>query len=319
MVNKMRSSGIVVLAGAMTLVAATAFAQTRQSPSAFSVAHGAGVACAPVHRAIQAHGPGPAAPGQAVTGVPYSGVGTTEIVQTLADGNRIVRRNTMRYFRDSQGRTRTEYELSAVGPFTVDGAGTVVMINDPVSKQRYVLHPDRKVVATMPVAVLPLESEGSPVAAGVISGDAVSGHATPMMPVPGCTSSHSLPAEPMPLGERVIEGLRVVGSRVEFEIAAGSIGNEQPITVRSEQWFSPELGVVIESVHQDPMMGEIHYKLEQISRAEPDPSLFKPPADYAEHEAPRPVESRLQRRMRDLPPTPAFGPGGVIIVPERRR
>src|SRR5690349_20806339 len=39
---------------------------------------------------------------------PYSGVGTSEIVTTLADGNRIVRTNTMKYYRDSRGPTRTE-------------------------------------------------------------------------------------------------------------------------------------------------------------------------------------------------------------------
>ncbi|HEY8510280.1 MAG TPA: hypothetical protein VIL32_18130 [Steroidobacteraceae bacterium] len=316
MVNKVRSPSLVVLAGAMTLVTATAIAQTRQVTNHFVVTHGVGVPCGQTHRAIHQPAPGEhGAPGQPVTGAPYSGVGTTQIVQTLADGNRIVRTNTMRYFRDSEGRTRTEYELSAVGPFTVDGAGKVVMINDPVAKQRYVLHPDQKLAAAMPIAVMPVEG-----AAGIISSEGVSEHATPMMPMPGCTSSsHSLQAEPMPLGERTIDGLRVVGSRVEFEIAAGAIGNEQPITVRSEQWFSPELGVVIESVHQDPMMGEIRYRLEQISRAEPDPSLFKPPSDYTRQEAPKAVESRLQRRMRDLPPTPAFGPGGVVILPERRR
>ena len=33
------------------------------------------------------------------------------------------------------------------------------------------------------------------------------------------------------------------------------IGNELPITMTTEQWFSPELGVVISSTHQDPMSG----------------------------------------------------------------
>ncbi len=44
---------------------------------------------------------------EVLKGAPYSGVGTTEIVTTLADGNRITRTNTMRYFRDGLGRTRT--------------------------------------------------------------------------------------------------------------------------------------------------------------------------------------------------------------------
>src|SRR5687768_5059814 len=59
-------------------------------------------------------------PAEVVEDAPYYGVGTTEMVNTLADGNRIVQKNTMRYYRDSAGRTRTEYQLAAVGPFTLD-------------------------------------------------------------------------------------------------------------------------------------------------------------------------------------------------------
>ncbi len=83
------------------------------------------------------------------------------------------------------------------------------------------------------------------------------------------------------IGERRIEGLKVTGSRLEFTIGAGEVGNEQPITVRTDQWFSPDLGVVVSSTHNDPMIGETTYRLEQINRAEPDASLFTVPADYA--------------------------------------
>ena len=51
-----------------------------------------------------------------VTGAPFSGVVDVQSVTTFADGNRIVRTNTVRYFRDGQGRTRTERQgLSAQG------------------------------------------------------------------------------------------------------------------------------------------------------------------------------------------------------------
>src|SRR5262249_48646206 len=80
----------------------------------------------------------------AMKNAPYSGVGTTEVVNTLADGNRIVRNNTMKYYRDGSGRTRTEYSLDAIGPFTPDRTQTIVTITDPVAGQRYVLHSDAK-------------------------------------------------------------------------------------------------------------------------------------------------------------------------------
>ena len=42
-----------------------------------------------------------------VTGVPYYAVGTSETVTTLPDGSRVVRQNTIRQWRDSDGRTRS--------------------------------------------------------------------------------------------------------------------------------------------------------------------------------------------------------------------
>ncbi|MEP7247152.1 MAG: hypothetical protein ABI885_26190 [Gammaproteobacteria bacterium] len=56
--------------------------------------------------------------------------------------------------------------------------------------------------------------------------------------------------------------------------------------VRTEQWFSSDLGVVVASAHHDPMIGDTTYKLEQISRTEPDPALFTVPADYTKDEMP---------------------------------
>src|SRR5262245_57323754 len=99
-----------------------------------------GVGCGPGLVHLNARVAPKEPPAEAVKNAPYSGVGTTEVVNTLADGNRIVRNNTMKYYRDSSGRTRTEYSLSAIGPFTPDSTQTIVTINDPVAGARYVLN-----------------------------------------------------------------------------------------------------------------------------------------------------------------------------------
>jgi hypothetical protein len=278
----------------------------------------------------------------AVKGAPYSGVGTTEVVTTLADGNRILRTNTMRYTRDSQGRTRTEYSLGAIGPFTPNEAQTVVTIMDPVQGKRYVLHsalkradvfdmsdmPAGKIAAaggaaggakwfTLRKGASPSDA-GEPRAGTAMVSPRGAGPAAVSPPVVVMSRNASLPpanvgfimqywatetavagasgdgckpnSKPLPaptsLGERIIEGLKATGTRMEFTIAAGAVGNEQPIVVSSEQWFSPDLGVVVSSTHRDPMMGDTTYRLEQISRAEPDASLFTIPADYTQSEVP---------------------------------
>ena len=43
------------------------------------------------------------------------------------------------------------------------------------------------------------------------------------------------------------------------------------ITIISEQWFSPELQVLVMTRHTDPRTGETTYRLRNIIRAEPDP------------------------------------------------
>jgi hypothetical protein len=80
------------------------------------------------------------------------------------------------------------------------------------------------------------------------------------------------------LGQQVIEGVTVKGTRTTTVIPAGAIGNEQPITVTSEEWFSPDLKVLVMTKHADPRSGETTYRLTTIARGEPIPSLFELPA-----------------------------------------
>jgi hypothetical protein len=52
-----------------------------------------------------------------VEGAPYAAQAVTEHVQTLADGNRIVNRNTGSVYRDSLGRTRRVQTPPPIGPW----------------------------------------------------------------------------------------------------------------------------------------------------------------------------------------------------------
>ena len=83
-----------------------------------------------------------------------------------------------------------------------------------------------------------------------------------------------------PLEHKTIEGVAVEGRRTITVIPAGQVGNEQPITITSEEWRSPELNVLVLTKHSDPRTGESSYRLQNIIRAEPDRSLFMVPPDY---------------------------------------
>src|SRR5207245_11288887 len=71
-------------------------------------------------------------------GAPYSAEAVTESAQTLGDGNRIVNRSTASVYRDSEGRTRREQTLKAIGPFAGEAPQTI-FINDPVAGVNYTL------------------------------------------------------------------------------------------------------------------------------------------------------------------------------------
>ena len=87
------------------------------------------------------------------------------------------------------------------------------------------------------------------------------------------------------LPARNIEGVMAEGKRTTRTIPAGAIGNEQPIVSTTEEWRSPELQALVMTRTADPRTGESVYKLQNITRAEPNLSWFEVPADYTIRES----------------------------------
>ena len=85
-----------------------------------------------------------AADAQVVKGKPYSADSSTETVQTLTDGNRIVHRTVSKVYRDSEGRTRREETFGNVDPEHPSPHEVKVFIDDPVSGTALVLDPGSK-------------------------------------------------------------------------------------------------------------------------------------------------------------------------------
>lgn len=88
------------------------------------------------------------------------------------------------------------------------------------------------------------------------------------------------PGVTISLGQRDFEGLRAHGERTTWTIEAGKIGNEKPIIITSEKWTSPDLMLTLSSREVDPRTGEFNYRLTHVVRTEPDPALFRVPADF---------------------------------------
>jgi TonB family protein len=362
--------------------------------------------------------------GKVVKGKPYSADIVTEHIQTLGDGNRIVRRSTASVARDSEGRTRQEAVVMAFGPLAeaMRDLPKHVTIYDPVAGTTYMLNPKDKTASKMgSVMIRKVESKPSTSAApkaeagaapatqrvsgGVLQGnairkvqppypalakaagaegavqvaitvnengevtsaEAVSGH--PLLKeasleaakqwafkqtelagkpvkvqgiltfnftldggaskeardkamaelkatagerialemegkalaemklmtegqlvnlgvaVPGqdfhfIGGNKKYETKKEPLGKQTVEGVECEGTRSVMTIPAGELGNELPINITTETWYSPDLQVTVLRKFNDPRYGEDVYRLANINRAEPAKELFEVPSDY---------------------------------------
>ncbi len=223
------------------------------------------------------------------TGKPYSADAITEFSQALADGNKIYRKTTARVYRDSRGRTRREQPLE--GTDIGSGEGQMIIISDPVAGSTWALNPASQTARKTVRSVVTFKTKGKD-DASVVAQDklwrATAG--APMTISGGMAGGWVMITEPHvgdsanstteDLGTQVIEGIQTQGTRTTVTIPAGSIGNQLPIQIVSERWYSPDLEVVVMSRQSDPRVGETIYRLTNLDRSEPSPALFDVPANY---------------------------------------
>jgi hypothetical protein len=251
----------------------------------------------------------------------------SESVQTLADGNRIVKQTRTSIARDSYGRTRQERK-SASGK-------TTVYVFDPIDGKSFALDADRQTAVRIPrvpsLHPLPAEAPAAPLAPlpplqpippmppipplppgapapkardgttqnmvtnrtvvrrnaegrddvrvevlRLPRGDGWTAHAPTAFTLPLMPRGKG---ETKPMGSRDFAGVKADGTQTTHTIPAGEIGNEKPIVISSERWFSPELHVVVFARTVDPRVGETSYRLVNLKREEPSPDLFRIPTE----------------------------------------
>ena len=236
-----------------------------------------------------------------VKGAPYSADVIVESSQTLVDGNHISNKNVGHVFRDVEGRTRREQEgtLSVVTRTdpVVSTRKTTVSIVDPVAGYSYSLDPEHRIAWRTPLGTTAelLDKVKSEVRAAQRSSQPMTEQQKKELAERAAQAKGEMEkqiatarggmvgvayAPTGPLEHGTIDGLPVEGHKSSQTIPAGQIGNEQPITITSEEWRSPDLKVLVLTKHNDPRTGESIYRLANVVRAEPDPSLFVVPSDY---------------------------------------
>jgi hypothetical protein len=259
-----------------------------------------------------------------VQGAPYSATITNESIQTLADGNRIVQTSTGTTARDSQGRTRQDTVLPAIGNLSAANAPHLIFIHDPVMQTSYTLNLTEKTAQKMLALPLPGAPPGAPSGSAVaISGTTMtmrvvepdeapfpppdtmpSAMAAPttgvffqkkLITAGDSSEVHAQDVHTEDLGSQTMEGVIVNGVRTTHTIPAGQIGNDRPITIVTEVWTSPELKTIVYSKRSDPRMGEQTFRLTNIARTEPNSSLFAVPSDFKVVDGPQPIVYRTKQ------------------------
>ena len=190
-----------------------------------------------------------------VEGLPYRAESVIEFVGDKSGGRLSARRTTGLVARDAAGRTRRE---DAMGPEEV----RIIAIDDPVANVRYVVFPER---AEGREFTHPRRERGpGPMGERFHARRGAEG-------VPGMKTES--------LGMQVIAGFDAEGTRDTITLPAGAHGNESPVEVVSERWYSTELKTVVRHLRRDAR-GERTWSLTDITRGEPDAALFEVPPGF---------------------------------------
>jgi hypothetical protein len=190
-------------------------------------------------------------------------------MRTLADGSTVSHHGHHRVARDADGRVHVEVRLANGKNGEPDEV--MVFVMDPVAH-----------TLTTWLSGVPRNSPNSLVAS-------VFKIPTTPNPSPPARMRRADPAEatrPQPiittedLGTQVIQGLEASGKRTTTIVPAGRSGNSAPITKTYEIWTSDDLQLVVKQEWNDPRSGVRTVALENVSRADPDPALFRVPPGY---------------------------------------
>jgi hypothetical protein len=193
-----------------------------------------------------------------VAGKPFSGRDSVEWTRTLEDGSSVTTHITALVARDGEGRIHRERVRFVPADSNQQSKPFEITILDPAEHTRTICD-----MATHHCSVTnySVPVKFAPVPAGPLD-----------------NGKRFLARES--LGSNTIDDLSVVGTRETITINAGVIGNNQPVVTTREFWYSSDLEINLSVTRKDPREGTQVLQLVDLSRSEPDPSLFRAPADF---------------------------------------
>jgi hypothetical protein len=215
-------------------------AEAQRAPDGSSIIHVEGIFIAPI------------------PGVPFSAKVPVEMSHPLQDGTVVSRKFYAIVARDNRGRVHNENRQIIPGQSTAEPAVNFYILSDPETDTRAFRNPAARICRL-----------------------------TTFRPV---TSFIQIPAGPSPDGKRTLvreelgkdsmDSLEVIGTRETTTFKPGVLGNDGPLALTKEFWYSPQFHINLSVVRRDPRNGTQTLKVTNLSLTEPDEKLFELPTDY---------------------------------------
>ncbi len=192
------------------------------------------------------------------TGQPFRAKIPVEITRQLPDGTVVKQKYYTLAARDSTGREYREGRDVVAADSDREPPLMQTVVYDPKNSTRTICNPVRR---TCQQSVLNPTSHPADEPAGP-SGDGKS----------------VLTRED--LGKKMMDGLEVVGTREKRTFNPGAFGNDKPVVVTKEIWYSPQLQFNLSVTRIDPRNGTQKLEVADLKLGEPGPEWFALPDGY---------------------------------------
>ncbi|HTY61260.1 MAG TPA: hypothetical protein VMG30_03280 [Acidobacteriota bacterium] len=190
---------------------------------------------------------------------PFTATVSTSTIRKLDDGGTITLQNHRTIARDAAGRIYQERRNFLPAGDTSENIINQIELSDPLAHMLIMCHPSEQTCTISSYLRTP-----SPA------------HVIPTGPYADGAGDLAREA----LGDKIVNGVETVGTRETSTINASAFGNNNPIVVVKEFWYSPVLGINVIEKRQDPRFGDQSFAVSDITLGEPDMRLFQMPANF---------------------------------------
>jgi hypothetical protein len=197
-----------------------------------------------------------------LAGAPFSLMLVTEWSRPLGGGGTFTLANRRRIVRDGQGRIYQERWVLVPKGSKIESYMDVIQITDPIQHTWLNCGVREKICHVLPYDLVP-EMVYKPAIA--TTGPMADGRGFHQHEDLGLSNSN---------------GVDTTGYRETTTLNPGVVGNDQPMVITREFWYSSRFGINLISKVDDPQSGKQSFAATELITSEPDPKFFALPDGY---------------------------------------